>query len=277
MLLYKYVSFSSAIKIINGNAIGFTCLEDLNDPFEGTNFGFSALGSITPQSATTVFKNNFSRKYALLSLTRNPLNSLMWSHYGDAHKGVVIGIDTEVAGLTSQDEFTIPAQLGEITYIATKSNVLNDIPSIMQLNKIRKDDLKFSSDIKNYLKQAFLYKSLEWGYEEEVRIIKSLTRFKFSYHGNDAEVLSQVEGSLWEKVRNSSLGQPLFCFGIPANAIKEVYLGASFNRNASRSNEGEKKQWCNEQLEFLKAQNFKLYACDPDYSGWKLSARLLSS
>lgn len=277
MLLYKYVSFSSAVKIIKGNSIGFTCLEDLNDPFEGTNFGFSSQGDVSPRTATTAFRNNFSRDYALLSLTRNPLNPLMWSHYGDSHKGVVIGIDVETAGLMSQNEFTIPAQLGEMTYVATKNKDLNGIPSIEKLKAIKKDDLKFSSDIKNYLKQAFLYKSLEWGYEEEIRVIKSLSNFKFSYHSPYDQVLSNAPESSWNKVRNSTLGQPLFCFDIPRDSIKEIYLGSSFNRNSCRSNEGNDKQWCQDQLEYIKAQNFKLYVCEPDYGGWNLSARILSS
>ena len=271
------MSFSSAVKIVEKNSIGFTCLEDLNDPFEGTNFGFSSLGEVSPRMATTAFKNNFSRNYALLSLTRNPLNPLMWSHYGDSHKGAVIGIDIEAAGFMSQSEFIIPAQLGEITYVATKNKDLNSVPSIEQLNEIKKEDLKFSPEIKNYLKQAFLYKSLEWGYEEEVRIIKSLTNFKYSYHCPYDQVLSNTPESSWNKVRNSILGQPLFCFDIPRNAIKAVYLGSSFNRNGCRSNEGNDKQWCNEKLEYLKAQHFKLYVCEPDYSGWTLSARVLSS
>jgi hypothetical protein len=277
MILYKYVSFSSAVKIIKGGSIGFTCLEDLNDPFEGTNFGFSSLGDVKPQSATRVFKSNFSRRYALLSLTRNPLNPLMWSHYGDSHKGVVIGIDIATAGLMSPEEFVIPAQLGEITYVATKNKDLNGIPSIEKLNEIKKDDLQFGSEIKNYLKQAFLYKSLEWGYEEEVRVIKSLSNFQFSYHSPYDQELSNTADSSWNKVRNRTLGQPLFCFNIPRDAIKEVYLGTNFNRNACRSNEGDDKQWCHEQLEYFKEQKFKLYACDPDYSGWNLSARVLSS
>ena len=190
MILYKYVSFSSAVKIIKDGSLGFTCLEDLNDPFEGTNFGFSSLGDVSPQSATRGFRNNFSRRYALLSLTRNPLNPLMWSHYGDSHKGIVIGIDVASAGLMSSEEFVIPAQLGEITYVATKNKDLNGIPSVEKLNEIKKYDLKFGSEIENYLKQAFLYKSLEWGYEEEVRVIKSISRFKFEYHGKGDEVLN---------------------------------------------------------------------------------------
>jgi hypothetical protein len=277
MILYKYVSFSSAVKIIKSESIGFTCLEDLNDPFEGTNFGFSSLGDVKPQSATRAFKNNFSRRYALLSLTINPLNPLMWSHYGDSHKGIVIGIDIDLAGFMSSEEFVIPAQLGEITYVATKNKDLNGMPSIEKLNEIKNDDLKFSSEIKNYLKQAFLYKSLEWGYEEEVRVIKSLSKFTFSYHSEYNETLSNTVGSTWNKIRNSALGQPLLCFKIPTHSIKEVYLGTNFYRNACRTNEGKDKQWFDDELGYIKSQNFKLFACEPDFSGWKLRANSVSS
>ncbi|WP_298940914.1 DUF2971 domain-containing protein [uncultured Psychromonas sp.] len=278
MILYKYVSFNSAVNIIKGKSLGFTCLEDLNDPFEGTNFGFSSLGDVTPRAATRGFKNHFSHNYAVLSLTRNPLNSLMWAHYGDSHKGIVIGIDIELANLTSSDEFIIPAQLGEITYVSTKNKDLNRIPSIDKLNEIKESDLKFKSDIKSYLKQAFLYKSLEWGYEEEVRVIKSLIDFNFSYHNPLplSEVLSDVKGSRWDKLRNNVLGQPLFCFNIPENAIKEVYLGACFYRNMCRSNEEKDKELHDEQLDYFKVQNFDLFVCEPDYSGWNLSASLVN-
>lgn len=273
MILYKYASFSSAVKIIKSGSIGFTCLEDLNDPFEGTNFGFSSLGSISPQTATQAFKNHFSRKFALLSLTRNPLNPLMWSHYGDSHRGAVVGIDIAAAGLMSFEEFVVPAQLGEILYTTTKTK--DCAPSLERLNEIKKNDLKFSSDIENYLKQAFLYKSSEWAYEEEVRVIKSLTKFQFSYHSLHDQELSNTPLNKWSKIRNGTMGQPLFCFNIPKNSIKEVYLGTNFYRNACRTNEGNDKKWFDEQLKYLKEQNFELFTCEPDYRCWNLCAKEL--
>ncbi|MCE4937487.1 DUF2971 domain-containing protein [Aliivibrio fischeri] len=273
MILYKYVSFGSAVKIIKNSSLGFTCLEDLNDPFEGTNFGFSDSGSITLRCATRAFKNNFSRRYALLSLTRNPLNSLMWSHYGDSHKGVVIGIDIELAGLTSEDEFIIPANMGEMTYVATKNSNLNGVPSSQHLDEIKSNELKFCNEIKNYLKQAFLYKSLEWAYEEEVRIIKSLSNFNFLYHGDYSENLDDS----WSKLRLNAFGQPLFCYSIPKNAIKEIYLGTNFYRNVSRVNEGKDKDKVLKELDFIKSQSCNVYVCEPDFSSWKMSARLITS
>ncbi|MCU8159373.1 DUF2971 domain-containing protein, partial [Vibrio vulnificus] len=268
MILYKYMSFNSALIMLNKLSLGFTGLDDLNDPFEGTNFGFSESGDIPPRTAVRGFKNHFSRKYAISSLTRNPLNSLMWSHYGDSHRGVVIGIDAEECGLTSSDEFIIPAQLGEIIYVNTKNKNLNGVPSLEHLDDLR-STMTFSPEIKNYLKQAFLYKSLEWGYEEEVRVIKRLDGFRFSYHSTDDEVLS--EDGMWNKVRNNYLGQPLFCYKIPQSGIKEIYLGNKVSRNASRINEGKNKQAVNNDINFIKSFGCKVFGCEPDVSSWSLT------
>jgi hypothetical protein len=267
MMLYKYMSFNSAMIMLNKLSLGFTGLEDLNDPFEGTNFGFSNAGNITSRNAVRVFKGHFSRKYAVSSLTRNPLNSLMWSHYGDSHRGVVIGIDAEECGLMSNDEFIIPAQLGEIIYVSTKNRNLNGVPSQKHLDELR-SEMTFNPEIRNYLKQAFLYKSLEWGYEEEVRIIKSLSNFKFGYHYPDDELLTK--DGVWTKVRNSYLGQPLLCYKIPQSGIKEIYLGANVYRNAVRIEEGKNEHTVTNNIEFIKSFGCKVFRCEPDVSTWDL-------
>lgn len=267
MMLYKYMSFNSAVLMLENLSLGFTNLEDLNDPFEGTNFGFSDTGSISPRNAVRVFKGHFSRKYAVSSLTRNPLNSLMWSHYGDSHRGVVIGIDAEKCGLTSNEEFVIPAQFGELIYISTKNKNLNGVPSQKHLDELR-ESIAFTPEVKNYLKQAFLYKSLEWGYEEEVRVIKSLKDFKFGYHSTEEQLLTN--DGRWNKVRNSYLGQPLYCYKIPESGIKEIYLGANVYRNIARIEEGANKQRAKDNLDFLKSFGCKVFRCEPDVQSWDL-------
>lgn len=40
MILYKYVSFEAAITILKTKSLGFSHLEDFNDAFECTGFGF---------------------------------------------------------------------------------------------------------------------------------------------------------------------------------------------------------------------------------------------
>jgi len=63
MILYKYMSFGAARKVIDTLSLGFSCLEDLNDPFECTAFGFKDSDApISAETATYACRNRFSRK-----------------------------------------------------------------------------------------------------------------------------------------------------------------------------------------------------------------------
>jgi hypothetical protein len=183
MILYKYMSFEAAKAVIDNGSIGFSCVEDFNDPFECTAFGFSEENEslVTAGVATNACKNRFSRNYGVLSLTRQPLNSLMWSHYGDEHQGVVLGFDVDIAGFSNLDTCVIPSQYGEVIYSATKPH--NDLPIISEENLMSiGKDLKFDFDAFNLVKKAFLYKSIEWNYEEEVRVVKNISEIPFGLY-----------------------------------------------------------------------------------------------
>ncbi len=39
MILYNYVSFEAGFKILETSTLGFSHLQDFNDPFEGTGLG----------------------------------------------------------------------------------------------------------------------------------------------------------------------------------------------------------------------------------------------
>lgn len=160
----------------------------------------------------------------------------------------------------------------EIIYVSTKNKDLNGVQSQKHLDELRAS-MVFSPEMKNYLKQAFLYKSLEWGYEEEVRVIKSLTDFKFGYHSKEDQLLTN--DGRWNKVRNHYLGQPLFCYKIPKSGIKEIYLGVNVYRNASRIEEGANEQHVKDNLDFLKSFGCKIFRCEPDVQTWNLMSEEL--
>ena len=77
MILYKYMSLSGAMKAIETSSIGFTHLEDFNDPFECTALGFKAQSNsfTTSKIAQNACRNRFSRGYVVLSLTRQRTKS----------------------------------------------------------------------------------------------------------------------------------------------------------------------------------------------------------
>lgn len=277
MILYKYVGFDAALKILETKNLGFSNLEDFNDPFEGTGFGFYDLDVPVP-IAINAFRNNFSRKYAILSLTRSPLNPLMWSHYGDSYKGVAIGIDTKKAGFEDGGKFIIPSTRGELIYLKTvpKGVIkigIDDLMSVGDSNKLNWDN---NEDL---LKHALLYKMQEWAYEEEVRIVKNIYPAKFSYHSpSEKEVM--IDGQNWKRI---SLGtRPLYTIEIPKEAIVEVYLGGNAYIDQRRKQEL-KKPVENQEFdsikkikELCKVNGFKLHIVDMDLESWCLKNKIIS-
>ena len=258
------MSFEAAKAVIDNQSIGFSCIEDLNDPFECTSFGFKddSESKITASVATNACRNEFSRKYGILSLTRQPLNSLMWSHYGDEHQGVVLGFDTDVAGFSNQEACVIPSQYGEVIYSASKPH--RDLPIVSEdtLRKIGQE-LKFDSDAFNLIKRAFLYKSIEWGYEEEVRVVKNISAIPFGYHG------SEGRHNEWTKISVS--GRPLYCFDIPEASIKEIYLGRHIYKNVTKK-EALIDQELKNVLKSWGAKDIVLMQCNSDIQSWELYA-----
>jgi len=95
----------------------------------------------------------------ILCATRNKNNLLMWSHYSQNHRGVVLGFRPDFINgsfLTSFDE---------VIYSDIRPSF--EGPIIDHLFECGNDD---SFDIKQFIKSIFYSKSPHWGYEEELRI-----------------------------------------------------------------------------------------------------------
>lgn len=230
MILYKYVSFKTAESIIKNSTIGFSCIEDLNDPFEGTSVNFEEQSEIPATVIADALRMRMSRKFGVLSLTRTPLNPTMWSHYGDDHRGVVIGIDVDAANLNSNESNLIPAKFGDVIYTSTKPS--KPLPQISseRLMAVGSEVEAFEDQDYDLFKRTFLYKSLPWNYEEEVRVVKNINSSISSsrYSENKFENRSGV----WSLIQFQ--GRPIYCLSIPQESIKEIYLGCSIYKNISR-------------------------------------------
>ena len=197
MILYKYVSFEAALTILKTKSLGFSHLEDFNDPFECTGFGFYDL-DVPTSVAIGAFSNQFSRKYVILSLTRTALNPLMWSHYGDSYKGVVIGIDTCKAGFEDGDQFIIPSTKGELRYLKTAPKQAN-VASVEKLMSVGNSNILNWDNEEVLIKHGLLYKMQEWAYEEEVRIVKNISDAQFGYHFS-TKTHAYINDQLWQRV-----------------------------------------------------------------------------
>jgi hypothetical protein len=211
MILYKYLKSEHAKTMLANKTILMSRLPAFNDPFEG-----HACLTYDPADETRYLS---SRENVLLEfhkqeafcfcLTRSPLNPLMWAHYADQHKGVVLGIDVSIPFFSNAEECVLPVQHGSIIY--TKTKPFNDYP--MPGTELKDFACPQRYDAKNLerLQRLFLYKSIDWAYEEEVRVIKH--KKQLLRHTTTSVIERDTHGPFALVVAVSNL------------SIREIYLG----------------------------------------------------
>lgn len=226
MTLYKYVGFEAGLKILQNNTLGFAYLDDFNDPFELTGL----IGSEADlQWFYSTMRPVISRKFAILCLTSNPLNPLMWSHYGESYKGMVIGIDVDKAGLGNSEEFFIPYTSGKITYKGMGERTVCELLDESIIRNILGQSLsKIDRDL---IANALLLKGEKWSYEEEVRVVKEIQALNVNKRGLDFQAKCGLVGGGWTEL---NLGdRKIYSFKVPSDSIVEVYIGHKTKSNQS--------------------------------------------
>ena len=146
--LYKYVSLSRVVDILDNHRLYLSDGTNFNDPFEIT---------VTDKSA----KNTRHIKgLHILSLTNSYRNKLIWSHYTDSHKGVCLTVQ-------------VPNYLVyPICYSTKRVYEDSDIDKLISLStkSSKKSVDKDFSSLSNNKKIAML-KDKKWLYEKEYRIV----------------------------------------------------------------------------------------------------------
>lgn len=279
MILYKYVRFDDAIRILEEQTLAFSHLEDFNDPFECTGLGLYGL-DVPLSIATNAFRNRFSRKYIILCLTRTALNPLMWSHYGDSYKGVVIGIDTEKAGFENTGQYIIPAQKGEIRYLRTNPKDINKA-NIDNLVSVGDSNLLNWEINEELLKHALLYKMQEWAYEEEVRIVKNISSVNIGYHYSSRKEF-EIDGQIWNRIQLPT--RPIYSIKIPKEAFIDVTLGLNSWKELKRLQENETQNFNPIKInklemlfELVRSMEISVYRTDRNDYMWSLERKNINS
>jgi Protein of unknown function (DUF2971). len=90
MKAYYFTTAQHGIDNVRRKRIKISQLSDLNDPFE----------LLAPELSTETLRIAFSRSlsewaghFGIICLSKGPSNPLMWSHYGDRHRGICLGFD----------------------------------------------------------------------------------------------------------------------------------------------------------------------------------------
>jgi hypothetical protein len=102
MKVYYFTSEDTAIKILTGWRLRISQFGDMNDPFElaGVNLGTA--------EAWERLLDHFKEKIGVLCFSQDWQNPLMWSHYGDRHRGCCIEFD--LVGVEAREPHYVAAQ-----------------------------------------------------------------------------------------------------------------------------------------------------------------------
>lgn len=143
-------------------------------------------------------KKNTNDSIGIFSLSKNWNNSLMWAHYTMSHRGFCVGFNSEHSffkDFLSEDR--------------KKSFIISDVNYSTDRVKIPMEFGMPKTGIAPYIT-----KSIDWEYEQEVRIIGTL--------------------NLAEKVLTNNLF-PINLFRVPHSAIGEIILGANISQELKKT------------------------------------------
>lgn len=141
----------------------------------------------TPHAVGRELADRINRSQGVLSLSRTNDSLLMWAHYGDSHRGFVLGLDDTHPWFYEQNGFGQITKPHNVIYTSRRPTIIGD-----------------SQD---FYERLLCYKSLEWAYEQEVRIFRTF-------------------GSTPERFDRNNLDD-IHLFDIPKECIKEIFLGAN--------------------------------------------------
>lgn len=227
MILYKYIDQASLNHFFQDGYISlkFSPHSEFNDPFESYGYAIDdeSLISLT-------MRHEINNNLACLCLSKNPLNVLMWAHYGDKHQGFVVEIDTEKAGFDDESKCLITTSNGGVEYLTER-----------QKERLKIDHSNvYHTDI---ISKLLLKKSVHWSYEEEIRVIKKTESLIEKVAGEDIVLI--------DKITN-------------LEAVTGIYIGMR-NENFDAVVRGNSQL---EKL--ITNQKIKLYRCDFKKSTWDL-------
>lgn len=207
-LLYKYVNIIN-LKHILGGSIRMTQPGAFNDPFEllpeivvprdqterPLKLSFDLLSPRRSDAAQAVvltselvasdftsrsILDELNKQVGILCLSKSPNSILMWSHYADQYKGAVVAFDGNHEFFQSQIS---------VEYVSERPR--------RHIDSYGSEPIPLAE---------LCAKSLDWEYEREVRVIRSL---------NDCDQIGQPDPR----------GFPIFVMKIPKEAIVTVALG----------------------------------------------------
>ena len=166
-----------ALQAFQNQRLKVATLNELNDPFEL----FAAdLSDRKVRSAFRMQKRIFAKRLGMLCFSRKWRNPLLWSHYAERHRGVALRVEIK-------DSIGVPVQY-------RRGRIRLDVEEIASSGG-------FSEALAEKL---FATKSVDWSYEDEVRVPVALRDcvisdgLHFEPLGDELKIVAVMLGPLCE-------------------------------------------------------------------------------
>jgi hypothetical protein len=207
--IYKFLP-PTRISYLENQLLRFSQPRALNDPFESANFHFPELNEAFISSLDGAVENDtrdklrspaelkifinelidkFGGKFGVLSLSERWNSSLMWAHYTDRHQGCCVGFNRDHPFFA--DDTLQKSKLRPVTYGFSRIN--------------------FAEELNGQGPGMLFYKSTDWAYEEESRVV----------------FFWQREGPIQftQEIKEDPLGVLIRLVQVPHEAICELIVG----------------------------------------------------
>jgi hypothetical protein len=184
--LYRFMSAEFGLLSIRDKQVRIGRIEELNDDFE---FIGMALELKNDRMALRDMRKHVDGGNGIVCMSETWESPLMWAHYAESHKGIVMGFD-------------VPAQAFE------KVEYVSDRPTLASMNLDSFDDIT-PDDLKRLMRM----KAAGWSYEREHRAFLKLqngvtingTEHFFIPFNNRLRLREVIVGSRFKRSRQEVL------------------------------------------------------------------------
>ncbi|MGF1756668.1 DUF2971 domain-containing protein [Photobacterium sagamiensis] len=181
MSLFKYRPVDkNSLNILINDELYFATSSQFNDPFDSQLSpseyiqSLELLGIYDSTSELLVHEKSLQERFerkGIYCLSSYDDNLLMWSHYGDSHKGICFGFRDDLHSHVRADG---PVSSEEVDYLKDGEHVYTTLYTDLNSGS-RFDDkdgfVNWCNKQQALFKTAFTKKHKNWEYEQEVRLL----------------------------------------------------------------------------------------------------------
>lgn len=159
MMLYKFLPAHFALQAIESRRLKVSTMDVLNDIYDckPTFVDSRESDPIKLQKKVRWIEGLLATDFGMISYCKNAESLLVWSHYGDSHKGIALGFELE-------DNVPIDSEcyrgLMEVKYSETDARAVVDLA---------KHNPKGAVALTGILNDGYRQKGWDWHREEEYR------------------------------------------------------------------------------------------------------------